>query len=75
EFAVLGAMAGLLAAIFATLIAWQLSLRLFELPFQLNVWLWIIGIFGGAVGISIAGYLATRRVLFTPPIAALRHAN
>ncbi|MFT6302819.1 MAG: putative ABC transport system permease protein [Pseudomonadales bacterium] len=75
EFAVLGAMAGLLAAIFATLIAWQLSLRQFELPFQLNVWLWIIGIFGGAVGISIAGYLATRRVLFTPPIVALRHAN
>ena len=75
EFAVLGAMAGLLAAIFATLIAWQLSLRQFELPFQLNIWLWIIGIFGGALGISIAGYLATRRVLFTPPIVALRHAN
>lgn len=75
EFAVLGAMAGLLAAIFATVIAWQLSLRQFELPFQLNVWLWIIGIFGGALGISIAGYLATRRVLFTPPIVALRHTN
>lgn len=75
EFAVLGAMAGLLAAIFATLIAWQLSIQQFELPFKVNVWLWIIGIFGGALGISIAGYLATRRVLFTPPIVALRHTT
>ena len=75
EFAILGAIAGLLAAVFASAIAWLLSQYVFELPFQLNVWLWIIGIFGGALGISIAGYLATRRVLFTPPIVALRHAN
>lgn len=75
EFAILGAIAGLLAAVFASAIAWSLSQYVFELPFQLNVWLWIIGIFGGALGISIAGYLATRRVLFTPPIVALRHAN
>jgi len=41
----------------------------------LNLRLWFIGILGGAIGIAIAGYLATRRVLFTPPIVALRHAN
>ncbi len=75
EFAILGAIAGLLAAVFATGIAWSLSQYVFELPFRLNVWLWVIGIFGGALGIAVAGYLATRRVLFTPPIVALRHAN
>ncbi|ASJ75362.1 ABC transporter permease [Granulosicoccus antarcticus] len=75
EFAILGAIAGLLASLFATLIAWSLSQFVFELPFQLNAWLWIIGIFGGAFGIATAGYLATRRVLYTPPIVALRHAN
>ena len=75
EFAILGAIAGLLAALFATLIAWSLSHFVFELPFQVNIWLWVIGIFGGAFGIATAGYLATRRVLHTPPIVALRHAN
>ncbi|MFK7890719.1 MAG: ABC transporter permease [Granulosicoccus sp.] len=75
EFAILGAIAGLLAAVFASLIAWALSTFVFELPFNVNVWLWVIGIFGGAFGIAMAGYLATRRVLFTPPIVALRHAT
>jgi len=75
EFAILGAIAGLLAAFFATLVAWSLSHYVFELPFQLNVWLWIIGVFGGALGIATAGFLATRRVLYTPPIVALRHAG
>jgi len=75
EFAILGAIAGLLAVMFASIIAWSLSRFVFELPFSVNVWLWIIGIVGGAVGIAVAGYLATRKVLYTPPVVALRHAN
>jgi len=75
EFAILGAIAGLLASVFATAIAWSISHFVFELPFNLNVWLWIIGIFGGALGIATAGYLATRKVLHTPPVVALRHTN
>jgi len=73
EFAILGLIAGFLAALFATLIAWALSREVFELPFTVNPSLWFFGVVGGAVGISIAGYLATRRVLHTPPIVALRH--
>ena len=75
EFAILGALAGLLAAFFASLIAWSLSQYVFELPFHLNIWLWVVGVLGGALGIATAGYLATRRVLYTPPVVALRHAN
>lgn len=75
EFAILGGIAGFLAVLFATIIAWSLSQFVFELPFNFNVWLWIVGIFGGALGIAAAGYLATRKVLYTPPIVALRHAN
>jgi len=74
EFAILGLIAGFLAALFATLIAWALSREVFELPFTVNPSLWFFGVVGGAVGISIAGYLATRRVLYTPPIVALRHS-
>ena len=73
EFAILGAIAGVLASLFASAVAWALSRYVFELPFRLNVWLWVIGVAGGALGIAIAGYLATRRVLHTPPVVALRH--
>ena len=73
EFAILGAIAGVLAALFATVIAWALSREVFELPYTINPSLWLFGVIGGAVGIAIAGYLATRRVLHTPPIVALRN--
>lgn len=75
EFAILGAISGFLAAVFASIIAWSLSRFVFELPYNLNVWLWMVGIFGGGIGIALAGYLATRKVLYTPPIVALRHAS
>lgn len=74
EFAILGAIAGVLASLFATLIAWSLSHFVFELPFQLNALMWVVGVIGGAAGISAAGYLATRSVLHTPPIVALRQS-
>ena len=75
EFAILGGIAGLLAAIFASVIAWSLSRFVFELPYHFNLWLWVLAVIGGAVGISIAGYLATRKVLHTPPVVALRHTG
>jgi len=68
----LGAISGVLASAFATLIAWALSVFVLELPFHFNIWLWVVGIVGGAVGISTAGYFATRKVLHTPPLVALR---
>ena len=75
EFAILGGIAGVLASLFASVVAWALSRFVFELPFHPNVWLWVIGVAGGASGIALAGYLATRRVLHTPPIVALRHGG
>ena len=73
EFAILGGISGFLAAFFATVMAWALSEYVLELPFSFNPWLWIIGIVAGVVGISVAGYLATRRVMHAPPLVALRH--
>jgi len=75
EFAILGGIAGVLASLFASAVAWALSRFVFELPFHVNVWMWVIGVAGGAFGIAVAGYLATRRVLHTPPIVALRHGG
>jgi putative ABC transport system permease protein len=73
EFVLLGAMAGLLASVFATIIGWSLSRYVFELPFQFSIILWVLGVVGGALGIGLAGYLATKKVLTTPPVVALRH--
>ena len=72
EFAILGAISGFLAAFFATIVAWALSRFVLELPFHFNYLLWVSGILAGIIGISIAGYLATRRVLHVPPLIALR---
>lgn len=75
EFAILGGLAGLLAAFFATLVAYSLSRFVFELPFHFNASLWFMGVFGGALGISLAGYLATRKVLTTAPMVALKSGS
>lgn len=73
EFAILGAIAGVLAALFASVIAWAISHYVLELPYTFNPVLWVVGVLSGTIGISIAGYLATRHVLKTPPLVALRN--
>lgn len=72
EFAVVGALAGLLAATGAVAVAWVLSKQVLNLPFTLNPLIWLVGIGAGSVGVALAGVLATRRVLNEPPLAALR---
>ncbi len=73
EFAILGAISGFLAALFATIVAWAISRFVLELPFEFNPLLWVTGVVVGTLGISIAGYFATRKVMKTPPLIALRH--
>ena len=75
EFAILGGLAGALAALFASLVAWGISRYVFDLPYAPNPLIWAIGVVGGAAGIALAGWLATRRVLDTPPTVALRAAG
>jgi putative ABC transport system permease protein len=72
EFAVLGLLAGVLAAAGATALAYVLATRLLNLPFTFSAPVWIIGAAAGAVGIALAGYAGTRRVLDAPPLRALR---
>jgi putative ABC transport system permease protein len=72
EFAVLGALAGVLAATGAVAVAWVLSKQVLNLPFTLNPLIWLIGVGTGSLGVALAGVLATRRVLREPPINALR---
>jgi putative ABC transport system permease protein len=72
EFLLLGTLAGLVAAAGATAIGWALADRVFKIPFAANPLVWLYGIAGGAVAVTLAGWLGTRGTLRQPPLAVLR---
>ena len=74
EFALMGALAGLLAAAGASALGYALAHNVLNVPYIGNPWIWPIGMAGGAAGIAIAGMLGTRRVLAAPPLQSLRNA-
>ena len=71
-FATLGGLSGLVASLAATLVGYVLSVQIFDLPFHINPWLWLLGIPGGALGVTLAGLAATYPLLMTPPVEVLR---
>jgi putative ABC transport system permease protein len=72
EFAVLGALSGLFAAAGAALLGWVLARFVLEIPYQANLLVWLIGIVGGIAIVTLAGWLATRRITQLPPLRILR---
>jgi len=72
EFATLGTLSGVLAASGASFSAWVLAEQVLHLPYTFNLWVWVLGVVGGAVGITAAGLMATRSVLRVPPLGVLR---
>ena len=72
EFVTLGALAGMVAAIAASLLGYLLAEHLFQLEYQFNGWLWLWGVVGGGIGVGVAGVLGTRKVLTAPPLQVLR---
>jgi putative ABC transport system permease protein len=72
EFAMIGALAGLLAALGATAIGAVLAERVLDLPYTINPWLWVVGLLSGACGVTVAGLLGTANVLRTPPMQVFR---
>ncbi len=72
EFVVLGALAGLLAALAASAIGAVLAVQVFDFAYGGSPWVWAAGLFGGAAGIGTIGLLATRRTLDESPLTVLR---
>lgn len=72
EFAALGTLAGALGALAASLVGYVLSVRVFDIGYHLNLWIWLFGLLGGAVGVGLAGLLGTRSVLQRPPLQTLQ---
>ncbi|WP_058833648.1 ABC transporter permease [Luteimonas abyssi] len=72
EFAAIGLLAGLVAAIAASVLSGVIATRVFDLPWQPN---WSMAAFGGVLGMAmtlLAGMIATRRVVDAPPALTLR---
>jgi putative ABC transport system permease protein len=72
EFLLLGALAGLVAAAGATAVGWALAVQVFKVPFNANPMLWLYGIVGGAIAVTLAGWLGTRTTMRQPPLAVIR---
>ena len=72
EYGMLGALAGLLAALGSELVALVLYARVFDLSYQFNALAWVYLPLLGALLIGVAGYWGTRRVVSRSPLAVLR---
>ena len=72
EFLLLGSLAGLLGAAGATAIGWALAEHVFNIRFSGSALVWVYGIVGGAVAVTIAGWLGTRSTVNEPPLTLLR---
>jgi len=71
EFALLGAVAGLLAATSAVATASILATEVFGFTLSPGWWVWGLGCISGALGIGVAGTAALRPVVSKAPLKSL----
>ncbi|MDG4811789.1 FtsX-like permease family protein [Hydrogenovibrio sp. 3SP14C1] len=67
EFVLLGALAGLLAAIFAQLASWGIGYFVLEIPFSFNPVLWVTSMLTGIFILLMIGWLTQKRYLRQSP--------
>ncbi|GGD47081.1 ABC transporter permease [Pseudoxanthomonas indica] len=75
EFAAIGLLSGLVAAVAASVLSGVVATQVFDLPWRVN---WQLAAVGGGIGLIaalLAGLFATRRVLDAPPSVTLRELN
>lgn len=72
EFILLGALAGLLAAVFTLLASNVLGAYLFELQVSINFWVILFGTLAGAMLVSVAAWFNLKGLLGITPVALLK---
>jgi putative ABC transport system permease protein len=72
EFVTLGFLSGLLAALGASIGGYYVATYVLEMKYGFDPLVWVVGAVGGALLVAFSGWLATRSVINTPPIATLR---
>ena len=75
EFAVIGALAGLIAAAGANALGYALASRIINVGYTFSLTVWVVGVICSIVGIAAAGYLGTRQVLQISPLRVLRQLS
>ncbi|MGN7916784.1 ABC transporter permease [Lysobacter sp. ESA13C] len=72
EFAAIGLLSGLTAAIAASVLAGVVAVQVFDLPWEFDARMAAFGAAAGVLAALAAGMFATRRVLDAPPSVTLR---
>ncbi len=75
EFAMIGALAGLIAAAGANALGYALADRIINVGYSFSPTVWAVGIICSIVGVAAAGYLGTQRVLRIAPLRVLRQLS
>ncbi|MBT8090125.1 MAG: FtsX-like permease family protein [Gammaproteobacteria bacterium] len=75
EFAALGVAAGILASAGASILAAVVAVQLFQLPYEFNPLLWVIGLTAGVLLVCISGFFAARGAINAAPADVLRMAT
>lgn len=74
EFALVGSLAGVLAATGAAATGWALATNVFNFDWSFAPSVWLAGIVAGAFCALFGGWFGLRRVLNRPPLHTLREA-
>ena len=74
EFALIGSLAGFLAASGAAAIGWALAHYVFGFTWTFSPLIWVAGMGVGAACTFIGGWIGLRSVLSQPPLQTLREA-
>lgn len=74
EFALVGGLAGLLAATGAAATGWALAEFVFNFEWRFSPMVWVAGVAVGAACAFIGGWVGLRNVLRHPPLQTLREA-
>jgi putative ABC transport system permease protein len=72
EFCALGFFAGALATLGSEITVYALETEIFQLEYEVNPVLWVLGPVIGTVLIGVVGTIATLKVVNTPPTTVLR---
>lgn len=75
EFAILGALAGLIAIIGTEILLVSLQKFVLQTTIQPHYLFWFLSPFSGALFVSALGYIGCRHVVTTPPAVVLREAT
>ena len=73
EFIALGALAGGLAALGASVVSYFLAEHAFNMEYQIDPRLWLVGLLVGAIIVGLTGTFATRKAVNEPPVTVLRN--